>query len=125
MADNPAADQNQNKTTATAPVLQLDLGGGHPQGWIDTPPMVGLHLWREGEGLVTHVVAVDEVDLDVRRGEVAALMGRNGSGKSSLLWALQGSGTRTSGTVTGPHGDPRDLPPTRRQRPRVLTAHAE
>ena len=25
-------------------------------------------------------------------GEVAALMGRNGSGKSSLLWALQGSG---------------------------------
>ena len=27
-----------------------------------------------------------------RGGEVTALMGRNGSGKSSLLWALQGSG---------------------------------
>ena len=29
-------------------------------------------------------------------GEVTALMGRNGSGKSSLLWALQGSGPRQS-----------------------------
>lgn len=43
--------------------------------------------------------AVREVDLDLRAGEVTALMGRNGSGKSSLLWALQGSGPRTSGTV--------------------------
>ena len=36
------------------------------------------------------VVAVREVDLTLRAGEVAALMGRNGSGKSSLLWALAG-----------------------------------
>ncbi len=36
----------------------------------------------------------------LRAGEVAALMGRNGSGKSSLLWALQGTGARTSGRVT-------------------------
>ncbi|MFJ6611269.1 ABC transporter ATP-binding protein [Streptomyces sp. NPDC091289] len=45
------------------------------------------------------VPAVREVDLDLRAGEVTALMGRNGSGKSSLLWALQGSGPRRSGTV--------------------------
>ncbi|MFJ7414181.1 ABC transporter ATP-binding protein [Streptomyces sp. NPDC098077] len=45
------------------------------------------------------VPAVREVDLVLRAGEVTALMGRNGSGKSSLLWALQGSGHRTSGTV--------------------------
>jgi energy-coupling factor transport system ATP-binding protein len=45
------------------------------------------------------VLAVAGVSLDVRTGEVAAVMGRNGSGKSSLLWALQGSGTLTSGTV--------------------------
>ena len=30
-----------------------------------------------------------------------ALMGRNGSGKSSLLWALQGSGPRQGGSVDG------------------------
>jgi energy-coupling factor transport system ATP-binding protein len=44
-------------------------------------------------------VAVAGVDLSLAAGEVAALMGRNGSGKSSLLWALQGSGKRAAGRV--------------------------
>jgi energy-coupling factor transport system ATP-binding protein len=38
-----------------------------------------------------------------------ALMGRNGAGKSSLLWALQGSGPRQGGTVDVNGHDPRDL----------------
>ncbi|CCH80094.1 Putative ABC transporter ATP-binding protein (fragment) [Nostocoides japonicum T1-X7] len=46
------------------------------------------------------VAAVVGVDLALRAGEIVALMGRNGAGKSSLLWAIQGSGTRTSGIVT-------------------------
>nr|MBA2558614.1 ATP-binding cassette domain-containing protein [Propionibacteriales bacterium] len=37
---------------------------------------------------------------------VVALMGRNGSGKSSLLWALQGSGRRSGGSVTVAGRDP-------------------
>ncbi|PVG81401.1 cobalt ABC transporter ATP-binding protein [Nocardioides gansuensis] len=44
-------------------------------------------------------VALRGVDLDLREGRVTALMGRNGSGKSSLIWALQGSGRRRGGTV--------------------------
>ncbi|MEW1632741.1 ATP-binding cassette domain-containing protein [Streptomyces sp. NPDC093801] len=61
------------------------------------------------------VPAVREVDLTLHGGEVTALMGRNGSGKSSLLWALQGSGPRTAGSVGIPSGpgkpaDPRKLP---------------
>ena len=44
-------------------------------------------------------VAVREVSLTLPRGRVTALMGRNGSGKSSLLWALQGSGPRRAGSV--------------------------
>ncbi|MET9121318.1 ATP-binding cassette domain-containing protein [Streptomyces sp. NPDC004528] len=62
------------------------------------------------------VPAVREVDLDLHAGEVTALMGRNGSGKSSLLWALQGSGPRRAGTVKvtavqgGPAVDPHDVP---------------
>ncbi|MFG2734706.1 ABC transporter ATP-binding protein [Streptomyces harbinensis] len=47
-------------------------------------------------------IAVREVDLALRGGEIVALMGRNGSGKSSLLWALQGSGPRRSGEVAVP-----------------------
>ncbi len=45
------------------------------------------------------VTAVREVGLELRAGRVTALMGRNGSGKSSLLWALQGSGPRQGGSV--------------------------
>ena len=45
------------------------------------------------------VVAVRRVDLDLHTGAVVALMGRNGSGKSSLMWALQGSGRRAGGSV--------------------------
>ena len=58
------------------------------------------------------VVAVREVDLDLHRGRIVALMGRNGSGKSSLLWALQGAGARHGGTVDVDGRDPRALSPT-------------
>jgi energy-coupling factor transporter ATP-binding protein EcfA2 len=51
------------------------------------------------------VVAVRAANLTLHRGEVTALMGRNGSGKSSLLWAIQGSGPRTAGTVQVSTGD--------------------
>ncbi|MEP6599506.1 MAG: ATP-binding cassette domain-containing protein [Actinomycetota bacterium] len=50
--------------------------------------------------------AVSSVDLDLRHGQVVALMGRNGAGKSSLLWALQGSGPRQGGTVDVRGHDP-------------------
>ncbi|GIJ69502.1 ABC transporter ATP-binding protein [Virgisporangium ochraceum] len=57
------------------------------------------------------LVAVNRVDLGLRAGEVVALMGRNGSGKSSLLWALQGAGPRYRGTVDVDGDDPARLPP--------------
>ena len=56
------------------------------------------------------VVAVREVDLALRAGAVTAVMGRNGSGKSSLLWALQGSGIRAGGSVQVGGLDPAALP---------------
>ncbi|EST37340.1 hypothetical protein N566_13610, partial [Streptomycetaceae bacterium MP113-05] len=55
-------------------------------------------------------VAVRAVDLELSTGQVTALMGRNGSGKSSLLWALQGSGPRRSGTVSVQGRDPGTVP---------------
>lgn len=52
------------------------------------------------------LVAVAGVDLALQAGQVVALMGRNGSGKSSLLWALQGSGARHAGSVRAGQVDP-------------------
>ena len=62
-----------------------------------------------------HTVAVREVDLELGAGRVTALMGRNGSGKSSLLWALQGSGRRSAGLVAVDGTDPAALGPSQRR----------
>ncbi|WP_225754557.1 ABC transporter ATP-binding protein [Actinotalea sp. Marseille-Q4924] len=53
----------------------------------------GVHV-RHGR-----VHAVRDVDLRVLPGQTLALMGRNGAGKSSLLWALHGAGPRSGGRV--------------------------
>jgi energy-coupling factor transport system ATP-binding protein len=61
-------------------------------------------------------VAVRSVDLELCGGQVTALMGRNGSGKSSLLWALQGSGQRQGGAVDVDGIDPASVPSAKARR---------
>ncbi|MEV8373157.1 ATP-binding cassette domain-containing protein [Kribbella sp. NPDC056861] len=55
------------------------------------------------------VVAVRGVDFTLHKGEVTAMMGRNGSGKSSLLWAVHGAGPRQGGSVEVDGKDPKTL----------------
>lgn len=51
---------------------------------------------RSGSGPVR---AVDGLDLEVRAGEVYALLGENGAGKTSTIEVLEGHRRRTAGTV--------------------------
>ena len=55
--------------------------------------------------------AVDDVSVDIAKGEVFALLGSSGCGKTTLLRMLAGFETPTSGTITLAGRDLADLPP--------------
>jgi len=63
----------------------------HPEILLDVK---GLAAWY-GAAQILY-----DVDLQVRRGEVVALMGRNGAGKSTTLKALIGMLARRQGQIT-------------------------
>lgn len=67
-----------------------------------TAPQIG-EVVLSARGLAKRfggVTAVDDVDLDIREGEVLAVIGPNGAGKSTLVNILSGNLTPTAGTVT-------------------------
>ncbi len=71
------------------------------------------------------VVALDNVSLNVKAGEVHALLGENGAGKSTLLKILAGAQYQDSGTIDF-NGKPlgRELP-HQRQRLGIATVYQE
>ena len=54
------------------------------------------------------VVALDNLSLNLRRGEIVALLGPNGAGKSTAVKLMLGLSTPTSGSVRIFGADPRD-----------------
>src|ERR1700722_7457142 len=70
--------------------------GGDDRGPID--PKIVLEV----KGLVKEFPgtrALDGVDLQIRQGEVHALLGENGAGKSTLIRAICGASQPTAGTI--------------------------
>jgi simple sugar transport system ATP-binding protein len=55
---------------------------------------------KQATKLYAGVPAIEDVDFDLRRGEIHALVGENGAGKSTLTKVMAGVVTLTSGTMT-------------------------
>jgi branched-chain amino acid transport system permease protein len=90
------------KVHAAGPALQLQ------------PATVGGDIVLEVTGLAKHfggLKAVDNVDIAVRRGSVHALIGPNGSGKTTTLNVLSGLYQATAGKVVLDGTDVTSLPP--------------
>jgi energy-coupling factor transport system ATP-binding protein len=95
--------------------LRERLSAKRPAGTgvsVPTPATTALEA-RKVRVLYGSTVAVRDCNLTLQSGEITALMGRNGSGKSSLLWALQGSGPRQAGRVNVQSVDPASLSPAK------------
>ncbi|HTB04181.1 MAG TPA: branched-chain amino acid ABC transporter ATP-binding protein/permease [Bradyrhizobium sp.] len=93
------------KVRATGPALQL------------VPATVGGDTVLEVKGLSKYfggLKAVDEVDIAVRRGSVHALIGPNGSGKTTTLNVLSGLYKATAGRVVLDGTNVTEMPPHQR-----------
>jgi energy-coupling factor transport system ATP-binding protein len=98
--------------------LRTSLAEKNPSDYPRVPPAQGrssvplvgdnTSIRMGSSGLVGHdltvtygdTVAVTSADLTMPSGQVTVIMGRNGSGKSSLLWALTGITGLTRGSFT-------------------------
>src|SRR5919201_544646 len=70
------------------------------------------------------VVAVNDVDLEVREGEFVVLLGPSGCGKTTLLRSLAGLEKVDGGSVFIGGRDATDLPPRRRRIAMVFQSYA-
>lgn len=127
-ADGAVLVGDIRRVLGAAPIRPPLVEIGHQLGWLPLPVNIRdgrrhaaslRALWDErgiprldepeqgsvvlgARGVVVRygdVIAVSDVDFSLRQGEVCALMGRNGSGKSSLLWALHGAGRKDAGKI--------------------------
>ena len=69
-------------------------------------------------------IAVNDVSLDIERGEIFALLGSSGCGKSTLLRVLSGFETPSSGRVWLDGKDVTDLPPYERPMNMMFQSYA-
>jgi putative spermidine/putrescine transport system ATP-binding protein len=70
------------------------------------------------------VVALDKVDLSIRKGEFLTFLGSSGSGKTTLLNLISGTAFATSGRIVIDGKDVTDMPPSQRGLGMVFQSYA-
>ena len=107
MADAPADSGNGARMTGKNPAVS------DARPWLDpvAVPYVEIDRVTKRFGAFT---AVDQVSLDIYKGELFSLLGGSGCGKTTLLRMLAGFETPTSGSIRIDGVDMTDIPPYRR-----------
>ena len=95
---NPAAE------TAAQRHRSADLGPVGPP--LGSPDMPAISAPATSSSTTATLQAVDGLSFEVAEGEVYALLGENGAGKSTTVEILEGHRTRTSGDVAVLGADP-------------------
>ena len=108
-----------NDTRFTPPIIELGINlGWQPLAtdmlqasklWQQNPkPFKEVLVWEKSDPVIwtedlavkyQETTALDQVSLTFYGNQITAVMGPNGSGKTSLCWALQGLGTISAGKV--------------------------
>lgn len=87
-------------------VLQLPQVPASAKAWSSTETVASLN--RVTKRFPNGVTALDNLTLNLGRGEVVALLGRNGAGKSTAVKLLMGLSSPTAGSVSIFGSDPRN-----------------
>lgn len=114
-ATSPLSVREARRRVADEPMIAIDARppGTAPAGAASQPASVvsvSKLVVRYGT-----TVAVNGVQLELSPGKTTAIMGRNGAGKSSLLWAIAGA-VKSSGQLTVSAADPRTMSPDKVRR---------
>lgn len=89
------------RTKRTPPKVseESEASEAEPPAPLSEPLVVATGVSRVYSTAATQVIALDNVDFLVRRGEMVSVMGPSGSGKTTLLNCLSGLDEITSGEV--------------------------
>lgn len=87
-------------TAGAESIIELERVGKRYIKYDDTPTLLGRALSLRNRTKRSPFWALQDVDLEVPRGETLGVIGRNGSGKSTMLRMLAGVTAPTEGRVT-------------------------